>query len=61
MEHRYLTVPEVADLLRVPRSTVYYWRTIDYGPAAVKVGKRVLYDRKVVEEWYREQMGADAP
>ena len=42
---------EAAELLRVPVRTLYEWRMRGVGPAAYRVGKRVLYDRKDVERW----------
>lgn len=36
-----LTVPEVADALRVPVSTIRYWRTLGQGPKLIKVGRRL--------------------
>lgn len=41
----YLTVDEVAALLRTCPSTVRYWRHTGYGPPSFKVGRRVLYAR----------------
>lgn len=50
-----LTTAEVADLLRVPDSTVRHWRHVGTGPRWAKVGKRVTYNRVDVEAWWTQQ------
>lgn len=50
-----MTTQELAELLRAPVSTVRYWRHIGYGPAGIKVGRRVLYRRDDVESWLGRQ------
>ena len=54
-EPMWLTVPELAERLRVPTQTIYVWRTKRYGPAGIKVGSRVLYRRTAVEKWERAE------
>lgn len=51
----YMTVSEVAALLRTSPATVRYWRHVGSGPAAVKVGRRVLYDRADVQTWIAQK------
>ncbi len=51
---KYLTTPEVAELLRAPVETVRYWRHIGTGPAAFRVGRRVLYAVEDVDAWIAE-------
>jgi DNA-binding transcriptional MerR regulator len=46
-----MTMPEVAEMLRTPVATLKYWRSIGYGPAGFKVGRRVLYRRDAVRAW----------
>lgn len=46
---KYLTVSEVAELLRMPVESVRYWRHIGKGPKSFKVGRRVLYAIEDVE------------
>lgn len=46
-----LTSRETAAMLRVPVRTLYVWRGAGRGPAAYRVGKRVLYKRADVESW----------
>jgi excisionase family DNA binding protein len=42
---QFLTTDEAADLLRVPKATLYAWRHRGVGPASARVGRRVLYRR----------------
>lgn len=51
MDRTYLTTAEVADLCRTSPDTVRYWRHVGRGPESFKVGRRVLYDAQVVEDW----------
>lgn len=51
----YLTTAELAELLRQSEGTLRYWRHIGYGPQSFKAGRRVIYDRTVVEAWIRSQ------
>ncbi len=46
-----LTSAEVAQITRVPESTVRYWRYLGTGPSCFRVGKRVLYRRREVHSW----------
>lgn len=50
-----LTNAEVAAWLRRPPRTLTQWRYRGVGPAYVKVGGAVLYDRSDVEKWLAEQ------
>ena len=57
----YMTTQEVAELLRTHAESVRYWRHIGKGPRSFKIGRRVLYDRRDVENWIdteRQQQGA---
>lgn len=54
-EQEFLTTAEVAAWLRMPESSVRWWRHSGKGPASFSVGKRVLYRRTVVEAWIAEQ------
>lgn len=51
-----LTSQEVADLLRVPVSTVYYWRETKRGPKGAQVGRHVKYNRKDVLAWWERRL-----
>lgn len=46
-----LTSREVAELLRVPLSTVYFWHKAGGGPRRIKVGKHTRYMRSDLEAW----------
>jgi excisionase family DNA binding protein len=48
---KYLTISEVAELVRAPIETVRYWRHIGKGPKSFKVGRRVLYAIEDVDAW----------
>lgn len=56
---RYLTVGEVAELLRQPVATLRYWRHLGKGPKGFRVGRRVLYDRSDVEQFLAESRQAE--
>lgn len=47
----WLTVEDLAAELRVPKSTVYKWRSVKYGPRAARVGKYLRYRRDDVDAW----------
>lgn len=50
----YMTTAEVAQLARTSPETVRYWRHVGRGPGGhFRVGRRVLYDRAIVEGWLR--------
>ena len=50
-----LTLPEVADLVRVPVATLRYWRHLGCGPRSFKVGRHVRYWRADLILWLTEQ------
>lgn len=55
---QYLTVSEVAKLLKVARYRVYEWVKADQIPYLRTVG-RILFDPNEIEEWLRrERMGS---
>jgi hypothetical protein len=45
---------QVAEDLGVEPATLAHWRYLNKGPAYIKVGRVVLYDKQVVEAWKRE-------
>lgn len=47
----FLTNEDIAQLVRVPVSTVRYWKHMGEGPRSMKVGRRVLHRREDVEVW----------
>lgn len=50
-----LTVDEVAERLRVPRQTLYYWRSQGLGPTARLIGKHLRYREDDLIEWLEAQ------
>lgn len=50
-----LTTAEVAEILRMPVSTLRYWRHRGNGPRAMKVGRRVLYEAADVRSFFEGQ------
>jgi predicted site-specific integrase-resolvase len=57
----YMTVEEVAGLLRVEQDTVRAWRLAgDTGPASFKINGRVLYAREDVEAYIADARQAAA-
>ncbi|GAA2368105.1 hypothetical protein GCM10010170_067870 [Dactylosporangium salmoneum] len=53
-----LSIDEVAALLRVPKGTLYQWRSRRKGPKARKVGRHLRYDPADVQAWFRDQEAA---
>ncbi|UVS81707.1 Helix-turn-helix domain protein [Actinokineospora sp. UTMC 2448] len=45
------TVGDVSEYLRVPVQTLYQWRTKNYGPCALRVGKYLRYREDDVRRW----------
>jgi excisionase family DNA binding protein len=42
---------EVSAYLKVPKRTLYRWRTHNYGPRGIRVGRHVRYRQSAVIEW----------
>lgn len=63
MEHseRLLTVPELAEYLAVPTSTIYQWRYLRKGPPGFRIGRHVRYRRSDVDEWIQRHVEASNP
>jgi len=62
MDSPYITVLELADLLRVPRSRVYEW-TRERGPDAIpsyRAGKRLVFDSEEVMAWFKRTQRRDS-
>jgi hypothetical protein len=51
---RYMTTAEVAAICRTSPETIRFWRYVGKGPTWFKVGRKVLYDATVVEQWLTE-------
>jgi excisionase family DNA binding protein len=58
MDH-WLTLPEVAAVLRVSPRTLYAWREEGGGPPGFRVGRRLLFKPEEVDGWVRAR--ADTP
>jgi predicted DNA-binding transcriptional regulator AlpA len=54
----YLTTAEVAALCRTSPETIRFWRYVGKGPQSFKLGRKVLYDAVVVEDWLTEAQQA---
>jgi predicted DNA-binding transcriptional regulator AlpA len=52
-----LTEQQVADMLKVSRSTVRSWRSAATGPPVVYAGRFPRYWRSAVERWLTERKG----
>jgi excisionase family DNA binding protein len=50
-DYEYLTTKEVAQLLRLKPRTLKKWRSQKQGPPFVRLGNRVRYPRKPLDEW----------
>lgn len=46
-----LTLDQLSDLLQVPRSTLYTWRTSGKGPRALKLNGTLRFRRSDVDAW----------
>ena len=51
----FLTVQEVAELLRVSPATVRAWIARGEGPPAMRFGKQIRYRPERVMEWVEQQ------
>jgi predicted DNA-binding transcriptional regulator AlpA len=55
-----LNSAEVAQMIRVPESTLRYWRHIGIGPRSFKMGpRRVLYRADDVLAWVADQYASE--
>ena len=57
MERGYglLSIADVAELLAVPVSTVYQWRSRGEGPLGFRIGKHVRFRPEDIEAWLEER------
>lgn len=54
-ESPYMTIDEVAEMLRTPKSSIYSWRVRGEGPPARLVGRRLLFRLDEVVAWVEAQ------
>lgn len=57
-DSRYLTVDELAELVRVSPNTIRAWRSQGKGPRATKISGRVIFARADVDSWLAESVDA---
>ena len=48
---RLMTVTELAEMLSVPVTTLYGWRSRGEGPPGYRIGRHVRYRREAIEIW----------
>ena len=56
----YVTTAEFAELVRTSAATIRYWRHIEKGPRAFRLGRRALYDRAEVVAWITAEKARQA-
>lgn len=49
----YWTIQQLAEVLQVPKATIYQWRYRGEGPPSLRVGRHVRFRRSDVEVWLR--------
>jgi excisionase family DNA binding protein len=55
-EHQeFMTVDDLARLLRVPKATIYRWRSTGHSPRGYTIGRHVRFRRAEVEAWLEER------
>ncbi len=54
-DQEFLTVEDLARLLRVPKATVYRWRWSGDGPRGYTIGRHVRFRRTDVEAWLAQR------
>jgi predicted DNA-binding transcriptional regulator AlpA len=47
----FLTEKELGREIEVSRKTLIRWAALGIGPARTKIGRKVLYSRRAVQEW----------
>lgn len=57
---KLLDAGTVADILGVPLTTLYAWRTRGGGPPGMRVGRFLRYRREDVEAWLQAQQAKSA-
>ena len=60
MAERLLTVPEVAEMTRIPEATLRWFRHAGKGPRSAKLGRRVVYKQADVLQWIEAQFALEA-
>lgn len=55
---KLFTLTETSERLRTPVATLRYWRSIGEGPPSFKLGRRVVYSERALDDWLEEQQSA---
>ena len=55
-----LTITEAAQRLRVPVTTLRWWRHKDIGPRSFKLGRHVMYQHSDLDAWVATQRDTSA-
>ncbi|MFD4524867.1 helix-turn-helix transcriptional regulator [Streptomyces sp. NPDC058470] len=50
-DHSWVSVDDLADELKIPKSTIYGWKTRGVGPRWTRVGKHLRARRVEVDAW----------
>jgi predicted DNA-binding transcriptional regulator AlpA len=54
-ENNLMTEAQLCELLDLSKATVQTWRSLRRGPAWIKVGRNIFYDRRKVDAWLDSQ------
>lgn len=55
MAEEFLDSQELETLTGTRASTWRWWASVGQGPASLKIGRRRVWRRSVIEEWLRQQ------
>lgn len=55
-----MLMDEAAKMVRRSVDTLRYWRKFGGGPPSFRLGRRVVYRRRGVQEWIRQQAEQEA-
>jgi predicted DNA-binding transcriptional regulator AlpA len=55
MEADYLSAPQLEQLTGTKAATWRYWAAMKVGPPSMKIGRRRVWKRTVIEAWLAEQ------
>lgn len=58
---RLLTLAEVAELLSVPKGTIYRWRMMGQGPPGYRLGKHLRFAEEDLARWVRGRRDPEPP
>ncbi len=53
---KLLTTEQVAEVLGVPRATLWQWRSHGKGPKGLRVGRHVRYRATDIDRWIAAQL-----